>query len=146
MRRPSKNSFILRFSMTTRSPFYSIRETTHVDCGNNNIVGVCSLNFYIAWKCVIITLTSFIFTGNVYLSQMTTKNGFINLVLPLIFETQNYQWRRSFTNYISNTLWNTLLLLIWNHCNWSYKRTSWVLYINCKMVLLNSLLMNQISI
>ena len=76
--------------MTTRSPYYSIPETTHVDCGNNNIVGVCSLNFNIAWKCVIITLTSFIFTGNVYISQMTTKNGFINLVLPLIFETQAF--------------------------------------------------------
>ena len=72
--------------MTTRSPSRERREeTTQDDSGNNNIVGVCSLNFYIAWKCVIITLTSFIFTGNVYISQMTTKNGFINLVLPLIW-------------------------------------------------------------
>ena len=101
----------LIFFMTMRSPTWERRKTTHVDSGNNNIVGVCSLNFYIAWKCVIITLTSFIFTGNVYISQMTTKNGFINLVLPLIFETQNYQWRKSFTSYISNTLWNTLLLI-----------------------------------
>ena len=114
MRRPSKNSFILKFSMTTRSPFYSIQETTHVDCGNNNIVGVCSLNFYIAWKCVIITLTSFIFTGNVYLSQMTTKNGFINLLLPLIFETQNYQKRWSFTNFISNTFSNIVTRFIYS--------------------------------
>ena len=88
----------LIFFMTMRSPTWERWKTTHVDSGNNNIVGVCSLNFYIAWKCVIITLTSFIFTGNVYISQMTTKNGFINLVLPLIFETQNYQWRRSFTS------------------------------------------------
>ena len=117
MRRPSKNSFILRFSMTTRSPFYFIKETTHVDCGNNNIVGVCSLNFYIAWKCVIITLTSFIFTGNVYLSQMTTKNGLINLVLPLIFETQNYQKRWSFTNSISNTFSNIVTRFIYSEQN-----------------------------
>ena len=117
MRRPSKNSFILRFSMTTRSPFYFIKETTHVDCGNNNIVGVCSLNFYIAWKCVIITLTSFIFTGNVYISQMTTKNGLINLVLPLIFETQNYQKRWSFTNFISNTFSNIVTRFIYSEQN-----------------------------